>query len=90
MEVYTNAKVVKELIKNKTKIEVHPFDRHVPKSEEVDVFLFDGHLLQFIYSLAEVCLHEPTVLWRRPDWSGTIFETMKNNKHFFLFDRVWY
>ena len=26
----------------------------------------------------------------KADWGGTIFEMMKNNKHVFLFDRVWY
>ena len=69
---------------------MHPFDQHVPESKEVDLFLFDDHLLQFIHSFDKVCLHESTVLRRRPDWGGTIFKMMKNNKHLFLFERVWY
>ena len=90
MEVYTNAMVVKELITNQTEIKVYPFDQPVPESTEVDLFLFDDHLLQFNHLFDKVCLHESTVLRKRPYWGGTIFEMMKNNKHVFLFDRVWY
>ena len=46
MDVYTNAMVVKELITNQTEIKVYPFDQHVPEIKEVDLFLFDDHLLQ--------------------------------------------
>lgn len=77
---------VKELITNQTEIKVHSFDQHVPESKEVDLFLFDDHLLQFIHSFDK----ESTVLRRRPDWGGTIFKIMKNNKHVSLFERVWY
>ena len=90
MEVYTNAMVVKELITNQTEIKVYPFDQHVLESTEVDLFLFDDHLLQFNHLFDKVCLHESTALRKRPDWGGTIFEMMKNNKNIFLFDRVWY
>ena len=90
MEVYTNAMVVKELITNQTEIKVYLFDQPVPESTEVDLFLFDDHLLQFNHLFDKVGLHESTVLRKRPDWGGTIFEIMKNNKHVFLFDRVWY
>ena len=90
MEVYTNAMVVKELITNQTEIKVYPFDQHVLESTEVDLFLFYDNLLQFNHLFDKVCLHESTVLRKRPDWGGTIFEMMKNNKHVFLFDRVWY
>ena len=72
---------------------MYPFDQHVPESKEVDLFLFDNLFLQLQQDCLredKVCLHESTVLWRRPDWGGTISEMMKNNKHVFLFDRVWY
>ena len=88
MEVYTNAMVVKELITNQMEIRVYPFDQPVPESTEVDLFLFDDHLLRFNHLFDKVCLHESTVLRKRPDWGGTILEMMKNNKHVFLFDRV--
>ena len=90
MEVYTNAMVVKELITNQTEIKVYQVDQHVLESTEVDLFLFYDNLLQFNHLFDKVCLHESTVLRKRPDWGGTIFEMMKNNKHVFLFDRVWY
>ena len=90
MEVYTNAMVVKELITNQTEIKVYLFDQPVPESTEVDLFLFDDHLLQFNHLFETVGLHESTVLRKRPDWGGTFFEIMKNNKHVFLFYRVWY
>ena len=85
--------VVKELITNQTEIKVYPFDQHVPECKELDLFLFDDHFLQLQQDCLledKVCLHESTVLWRRPDWGGTIFQMIKNNKHVFLFDRVWY
>ena len=78
--------VVKELITNETEIKVYPFDQPAPENTEVDLFLFDDHPLQFNYLFDEVCLHESTVLQKRPDWVGTIFEMMKNNQHVFLFD----
>ena len=51
MEVYTNAMLVKELITNQTEIGVCPLNQHVPESKEVDLFLFDDHLLQFMHLL---------------------------------------
>ena len=82
--------VVKELITNQTEIKVYPFDQHVLESTEVDLFLFYDNLLQFNHLFDKVCLHESTVLRKRPDWGGTIFEMTKNNKNVFLFERVWY
>ena len=81
---------VKELITNQMEIKVYPFDQPVPESTKVDLFLFDDYLLQFNHLFDKVCLHESTMLRKRPDWAGTIFEMMKNNQHVFLFDRVWY
>ena len=75
MEVYTNSKTIKELITSQTDIEVEPFNQFVPDSKEVDVFLLDDHLLQLQLDYQEddaVCLHETTLLWRRPEWSGGI------------------
>ena len=79
MEVYTNSSQVKELITTQTNIEVEPFDNHVPESKEVDVFLLDYHLLQLQdrYREDKACLHETTLLRRRPDWGGMILEMMK-------------
>ena len=50
MEAYTKAMVVKELITNQKEIEVHPIGQYVPESKEVDLFLFDDHLLQLTHS----------------------------------------
>ena len=72
---------------------MYPFDQHVPESKEVDLFLLDDHFLQLQQDCLredKVCMHGSTVLWRRPDWGGTIFEMIKSNKHVFLFDCVWY
>ena len=92
MEVYTNSSQVKELITIQTNIEVEPFDNHVPESKEVDVFLLDDHLLQLQdrYREDKACLHETTLLRRRPDWGGMILEMMKYNEHVHLFNRRWY
>ena len=93
MGIYTNAMdamVMKKLITNQTEIKVYPFDQPVPESAEVDLFLFDDHLLKFNHIFDKVCLYESIVLRKRPDWCGTVFEMMKNNKHVFLFDLVWY
>ena len=82
--------VMKELITNQTEIKVYSFYQPFPESTEVDLFLFDDHVLHFNHIFDKVCLHESTALLKRPDRGGTIFEMMKNNKHVFLFDRVWY
>lgn len=93
MEVYANSSQVKELITTQTNIEMDPFGNHVPESKHVDLFLFDDHFLQLQqdrHREDKACLHETTLLWRRPDWGGTILEMMKYNEHVFLFDRRWY
>ena len=93
MEVYTNSNQVKDLITTQTNIEVEPFDNHVPESKQVDLFLFDDHLLQLeqdCYNEDKAWLHAVTLLWRRPDCGGTILEMMKYNEHVYLFDRRWY
>ena len=88
MEIYTNSNQVKELVTTQTEIEVEPFDKHVPESIEVDVFLIDDHFLQLPHD--QLTLHESCIMWRRPDWGGTILEMMKYNEHVFLWDRRWY
>ena len=88
MEIYTNSSQVKELITTQTKIEVEPFNNHVPESKEVDVFLLDDHFLQLPHD--QITLHESCIMWCRPDWGGMILEIMKYNEHVYLYDRRWY
>lgn len=93
LEVYANSSQVKERITTQTNIEMDPFGNHVPESKHVDLFLFDDHFLQLQqdrHREDKACLHETTLLWRRPDWGGTILEMMKYNEHVFLFDSRWY
>ena len=64
---------------------LYPFDRHMSESKEVNLFL--STITSYNYSktvCGRICLHESTVLWRRPDWGGIILEIMKNNKHVVL------
>ena len=65
MEIFANAKTVKELITRQTEIAVEPFNKHVPKSKEVDLFLIDDHFLQLTHD--QLCLHESAIRWKRPD-----------------------
>ena len=53
--------VVKELITNQKEIKGYPFDQYVSESTEVDLFLFDDHLLQFnrYYSIKYACTSQP-------------------------------
>ena len=56
-------------------------------------FLLDDHLLQLQLDYQEddaVCLHQTTLLWRRPDWGGMVMEMMKFNERVYLLDQRWY
>ena len=88
MGVYTNSNVIKHVITTQTCIEVEPFDKYVPESKHVDLFIFNKHFAN-IFSLDEL-MHEAVLLRNRPDWGGTILKMMQENEHVFLFDRRWY
>ena len=90
MEVFTNSKTIKQLITAMTDIDVEPFNQYVPDSKEIDLFLLDEHLLQFQLGYQEddkICIHETTLLWRRPDWGGDILDMMKFKERMYLLDQ---
>lgn len=90
MKYYTNSNALKEWMTNLADIEdeIGPFDNHVPESKEVALFLFGDHFCTINGDY--MVLHVNTVLWKRPDWGGSILEMMKKNTSVFLFNRDWY
>ena len=93
MEVFTNSKTIKQFITAMTDIDVEPFNQYAPDSKEIDLFLLDDHLLQFQLDYQEddkICIHEATLLWRRPYWGGGILDMMKFNERVYFLDQRWY
>jgi len=87
MKVYTNSSVIKHVITTQTCIEVEPFDKYVPESKHVDLFIFNKHFADMV-SLDEL-MHEAVLLRNRPDLGGTVLKMMQENEDVFLFDRRW-
>ena len=64
MTFFTNSKDERDLITGLTKLEVVPFDKHVPESKEVDLLLLDN---DFFYVDDNPHILALNVLVIRPD-----------------------
>ena len=69
-------------------IPVEPFDNKIPDTPDVQLVIFDAQYLTIDEDHHR--LHEHTLVWKRPDWAGTILEMIKYGNRRYLYCRYWY